>query len=99
MDKWLNKKSMTRSQEKTETISASTDKKRKLNYDEPSTSSPELKQKKILRKYCSEYLQIGFSWNGDEEHPRPQCVICGCILANESMRPNKLHRHIRTIQK
>jgi hypothetical protein len=47
---------MTQSQEKTEKISASTDKKKKLNYDEPSTSSPELKQKKTLRKYCSEYL-------------------------------------------
>jgi zinc finger BED domain-containing protein 5/7/8/9 len=41
-------------------------------------------------------LQIGFSWNGDEEHPHPQCFIYGCILANESMRPNKLHRHIDT---
>ncbi|CAI6344305.1 unnamed protein product [Macrosiphum euphorbiae] len=79
-----------------ETISVSTVKKRKLNYDEPSTSSSELKQKKTCRKYCPEYLQIGFTWNGDEENPRPQCVICGCILANESMRPNKLHRHIDT---
>ncbi|VVC41897.1 Hypothetical protein CINCED_3A010599 [Cinara cedri] len=96
MDKWLNKKSMTQSQEITETISASTVKKRKLNYGEHSTSSCESKQKNALRKYCSEYLRIGFSWNGDEEHPRPQCVICACILANESMRPNKLHRHIFT---
>eukprot|EP00102_Acyrthosiphon_pisum_P015987 XP_008186777.1 PREDICTED: zinc finger BED domain-containing protein 5-like [Acyrthosiphon pisum] len=79
-----------------ETISVSTVKKRKLNYDEPSTSSSELKQKKTCRKYCPEYLQIGFTWSGDEENPRPQCVICGCILANESMRPNKLHRHIDT---
>ena len=96
MDNWLNKKSMSQSQEKMETISVSTVKKRKLNYDEPSTSSSELKQKKTCRKYCPEYLQIGFTWNGDEENPRPQCVICGCILANESMRPNKLHRHIDT---
>ena len=79
-----------------ETISVSTVKKRKLNYDEPSTSSSELKQKKTCRKYCPEYLQIGFTWNGDEENPRPQCVICGFILANESMRPNKLHQHIDT---
>jgi len=96
MDNWLNKKSMSQSQEEMETISVSTVKKRKLNYDEPSTSSSELKQKKTCRKYCPEYLQIGFTWNGDEENPRPQCVICGCILANESMRPNKLHRHIDT---
>jgi len=46
MDKWLNKKSMTQSQEEIETILVSTFKKRKLNYDEPSTSSSESKQKK-----------------------------------------------------
>ena len=34
MDNWLNKKSMSQSQEKMETISVSTVKKRKLNYDE-----------------------------------------------------------------
>lgn len=76
---------MTQSQEKPETISASIVKRKKLNYDEPSTSSSESKQNNSFRKYCSEYLQIGFSWNGDEEHPRLQCVICGFILANESL--------------
>lgn len=48
---------------------------------------------KTFGKYCSEYLQIGFLWNGKKEYPRPQCVICGYILANEIMRPNKLHRN------
>lgn len=96
MNKWLNKKSVSQSQEEIEIITVSTVKKRKFNYDEPLTSSSESKQKKTFRKYCPEYLQIGFSRNGDQEHSRPQCVICGCILVNESMRPNKLHRHIDT---
>lgn len=39
MDKRLNKKSMTQIQEETEAISVSTVEKRKLNYNEPSTSS------------------------------------------------------------
>ena len=39
---------------------------------------------------------MGFTWYEDEENPRPQCVICYEQLANESMRPNKLLRHVET---
>jgi len=56
------------------------------NEDKPSTSYLNLKRKKVTRKY-SEYLKIGFSWNEDNYDPRPQCIICYEILANESMRP------------
>ncbi|XP_026821623.1 zinc finger BED domain-containing protein 5-like [Rhopalosiphum maidis] len=64
--------------------------------DEPSTSNLNIKRKKVTRKYDSEYLKIGFSWNEDIDDPRPQCIICYEMLANESMRPNKLRRHIET---
>lgn len=49
-----------------------------------------------MRKYNPEYLKLGFTWNHDTTDPRPQCVICYEILANESMRPSKLTRHIET---
>jgi hypothetical protein len=49
-----------------------------------------------MRKYDSGYLKFGFSWNGDEEDTRPQCIVCCEVLANESMRPNKLRRRIET---
>lgn len=64
--------------------------------DEPSTSNLNIKRKIVTRKYDSEYLKIGFSWNEDIDDPRPQCIICYEMLANESMRPNKLRRHIET---
>lgn len=65
--------------------------------DEPSTTNlKQPKRRKVTRRYNSDYLKIGFTWNGDEDDPRPQCVVCCKILANESMRPNKLRRHIET---
>ncbi|XP_066465575.1 zinc finger BED domain-containing protein 5-like [Tiliqua scincoides] len=62
--------------------------------EEPTTNSKRPKRRKVKRKYDSDYLKLGFTWNGDEDDPRPQCVLCGRLLANESMRPNKLRRHI-----
>ena len=53
----------------------------------------QLKQRKVVKKYDSKYLETGFTWNGDEEDPRPQCIICCDQLASESMCPNKLRRH------
>lgn len=72
-----------------------------IDEDEPSSEEEPLminlkqpKKRRAKRKYVSDYLQLGFTWNGDEDDPRPQCVLCGRLLANESMRPNKLRRHI-----
>jgi hypothetical protein len=49
-----------------------------------------------LRRYDENYLSLGFtktSINGEE---RPQCVVCLSILASDSMKPNKLRRHLET---
>lgn len=54
----------------------STVKKTTLNYDEPSTSYSESKQNKTFRKYCFEYLQIGFLRNGEEEQPQTTTTMC-----------------------
>ncbi|XP_063302509.1 zinc finger BED domain-containing protein 5-like [Pelobates fuscus] len=70
------------------------DNRRKI--DENPSSFQLSKRRKLVRKYDSDYLKFGFTWNGDKGDPRPQCVICGEILANESMRPNQLLRHIET---
>lgn len=66
------------------------------DFQAPSTSTHETKRRKVVRKYDSEYLKLGFTWNHDALDPRPQCVICFEILANESLRPSKLTRHIET---
>ena len=54
------------------------------------------KQKLVKRKYREDYIQYGFSWCGNEDAPKPLCVICGEKLANEAMVPNKLMRHLNT---
>ncbi|GFT35546.1 protein FAM200B, partial [Nephila pilipes] len=46
------------------------------------------------KKYDEDYIKYGFSWCGDETAPRPQCIICGDQLSNESMVPSKLKRHL-----
>ncbi|KRY07602.1 Zinc finger BED domain-containing protein 5 [Trichinella patagoniensis] len=53
-------------------------------------------RRKVTRKYDIDYFKFKFTWNGDHKDPRPLCVICYEILADESMRPNKLLRNIET---
>jgi zinc finger BED domain-containing protein 5/7/8/9 len=48
--------------------------------------------KRALRQYDKDFLKYGFV----ENDKKPQCVICGDVLANESMKPNKLQRHLAT---
>uniref|UniRef100_A0A3Q3WIE1 BED-type domain-containing protein n=1 Tax=Mola mola TaxID=94237 RepID=A0A3Q3WIE1_MOLML len=50
------------------------------------------------RKYDHDYLKFAFSWTGPDDAPLPQCVICKEVLANDTMRPFKLQRHIETKQ-
>jgi len=54
------------------------------------------KPKTFFRKYSTDYIKYGFTFVGTEEEPLPQCVICFETLANQSMKPSKLERHIST---
>ncbi|KAL4152798.1 hypothetical protein QTP88_000631 [Uroleucon formosanum] len=49
-----------------------------------------------VRKYNTEYLQLGFTFAGTEDESKPQCIICLEILSNESMKTSKLRRHFET---
>ncbi|GFU37695.1 protein FAM200B, partial [Nephila pilipes] len=62
--------------------------------EEPNTSVTKNLKKVVKRKYNEDYIKYGFSWCGDETAPRPQCIICGDQLSNESMVPSKLKRHL-----
>uniref|UniRef100_A0A671TQ55 Uncharacterized protein n=1 Tax=Sparus aurata TaxID=8175 RepID=A0A671TQ55_SPAAU len=53
----------------------------------------------VKRRYHSDYIQLGFFWTGDEEDPKPHCVLCYETLANEAMKPAKLTRHLETKHK
>ena len=48
---------------------------------------------KKLRRYNEAYLQFGFTVTADQ---RPKCVACAEVLANDSMKPCKLKRHLET---
>ena len=45
------------------------------------------------RKYCDEYMKYEFSFTGDEDCPKPQCVVRGEVLSSGCMKPPLLLRH------
>ena len=48
----------------------------------------------VKRKYHDSYLDIGFVETSDN---KPQCVICGKVLPNNSMFPAKMCRHFEGV--
>ncbi|XP_066958897.1 protein FAM200B-like [Macrobrachium rosenbergii] len=48
-------------------------------------SEPSAKKKLWLRQYNEKFLKYGFiKYDKDKQEPRPQCVVCNEILANET---------------
>jgi len=45
-----------------------------------------------MKKYNSEYLQLGLTEIGSEDEPKPQCIICLEIICNENIKPSKLYK-------
>ncbi|KAG7165642.1 SCAN domain-containing protein 3-like 10, partial [Homarus americanus] len=45
--------------------------------------------------YREEFLDIGFTLLIDHVVEKPQCVICGKVLSHESLKENKLRRHLQ----
>ncbi|GBM46101.1 hypothetical protein AVEN_236119-1 [Araneus ventricosus] len=66
--------------------------KNKINFVKKKTQNVSAPPKK--RKYSNEYLKYGFSVTGDEDCPKPPCVVCGEIFSNGSMKPSLLMRHL-----
>jgi hypothetical protein len=46
------------------------------------------------RQYKDEYLDTGFRFIAEREIVKAQCVICGEVLSTESLKQNKLKRHL-----
>lgn len=61
-----------------------------------SNAIPKKKRRIAIRRYDEKYLRFGFICVIVNDQPRPQCVICSQILANEAMKPAKLRRHLKT---
>ncbi|XP_037792066.1 protein FAM200B-like [Penaeus monodon] len=61
------------------------------------TSFTQKKVSSSTRQYSDEFLKYGFvKCEQEKGEPRPQCVICSEVLANESLKPSKLKRHLET---
>jgi hypothetical protein len=55
-----------------------------------------LQEKRRVRKYQTDFLTFSFTYeliNGEE---RPQCVVCGEVLTNNSFNARNLHKHLTT---
>ena len=91
MDGWLKSGSLKRD------ISGDIVNKSSSVEPNPSTSKSSVCGPPVkIRKYNSDYLEIGFTYTGSEHEPKPQCVICYESLSNECMKPAKLRRHLET---
>ncbi|XP_066241779.1 protein FAM200B [Saccopteryx leptura] len=78
--------------------SDSTERNIDSNLQTSASLEPHFKKKKVsVRRYNDDYLKYGFiKCEKPFENDRPQCVICNNILANESLKPSKLKRHLET---
>ena len=47
-----------------------------------------------MRKYQEDFLEFGFTATRINNQDRPLCLVCGEQLANESLKPVKLKRHL-----
>ena len=51
---------------------------------------------KRKRKYMEDYINFGFTCIISAGKEKPQCVVCSEVLSEESMKPNKLRRHLES---
>uniref|UniRef100_A0A9J8C488 Uncharacterized protein n=1 Tax=Cyprinus carpio carpio TaxID=630221 RepID=A0A9J8C488_CYPCA len=65
-----------------------------VKRNRPACQREKMSSKK--RKYSDSYIAFGFTWIGDAESPNPQCVVCGEVLANSSLKPSYMVRHLQT---
>ena len=53
----------------------------------------------FVRKYVATYLHFGFIATDDAGVLKQQCVVCGVVLSNDSMKPSHLKKHLHAKQK
>uniref|UniRef100_A0A8B9HXP2 BED-type domain-containing protein n=1 Tax=Astyanax mexicanus TaxID=7994 RepID=A0A8B9HXP2_ASTMX len=58
-------------------------------------ASRNFKKTKKARKYDEKYLEYGFKQTSEREDAQPQCVVCGKVLAKESLKLSKLLHHLQ----
>ncbi|XP_060855173.1 zinc finger BED domain-containing protein 5-like [Metopolophium dirhodum] len=90
MDHWLKTGSVSKSKRKT------TESNDPIHTQEVPSSITNISTENLKKKYSEEYFCHGFSFIAIDNVAKPECVICGEILANSSMKPSQLTRHLIT---
>ncbi|GFY11462.1 protein FAM200B [Trichonephila clavipes] len=72
---------------------------KRTNTDEKSQNSELNVPSKKIRKHNDKFIKYGFIFCVVDDEERPKCVICNEKLANDSMKPAKLKRHLETKHK
>jgi hypothetical protein len=55
-----------------------------------------LQEKRTVRKYKTGFVTFGFTYHLVKGEERPQCVVCGEVLANNSFNARNLRWHLTT---
>ena len=80
-------------------VSSSSENQQQVNEPHPQLHRKEIQHRnqshKVRRKYSEEFIKLGFTCILINDEPRPQCVVCPELLANESLKAGKLQRHTR----
>ena len=79
--------------------SLSSEDQQKANEPDPQPRRKEIPEQRrnqlYSRKYSEDFIKLGFTCILINDEPRPQCVVCSEVLANESLKGGKLQRHIK----
>jgi hypothetical protein len=98
MEKWLRSGTLKRKANDTGDANPSCDmrvaKASKCDRSTIKVEEASRSKEKYSRKYDSSYLELGFTWCGDDSEQKAQCVLCYEVLSNERMKPAKLRRHL-----
>ncbi len=60
---------------------------------QPRTSKGKVSGVNKNHLYGDSYLDIGFTWTGEEDYLLPLCIVCWKKAANTAMAQAKLKRH------
>jgi hypothetical protein len=98
MDKWLKAGNVrkTRDNEPSTSANISSGSKCAKSRSDDNIQSGAGKSQFKNRKYDDDYIKFRFTCSGDLECPKPQCIICGDVLANSILKPSQLRRHLET---
>ena len=96
MDKWLKRSQQNASAENVESADEVQQMSNIGNTKHSSDKSASVSTSRRKRKYNQTFIQYGFTFITENDEQRPLCLLCNEVLANESLKPTKLKRHLDT---